>query len=146
MQSLFHQNESTAVGQAVACTAVTQRAQVRSLVGTSFLRWGFFSPVREMLEALGPQAPQISFGHHYHHQSSSLWAPMTWDVDMPWNFNIYTYHQNVNPNNVRRIQVVFIHPLSRNGSNNMRFIVNVASPPRSALKDISSRSFAPMCR
>ena len=37
---------STAVEQVVACALVTQRARVRSPVGTGFL--GFFSPVRQM--------------------------------------------------------------------------------------------------
>ena len=42
---------STAVEQAVACAPVTQRARVRSPVGTSFLGevfQGFSSPVRQM--------------------------------------------------------------------------------------------------
>ena len=43
---------STAVEQAVACALVTQRARVRSPVGTGFLGevffWGFSSPVRQM--------------------------------------------------------------------------------------------------
>ena len=59
----------TAVGQVVACVPVTQRVRVRSLVGTSFLGEvfrGFPSPVRQMPGDLGPQGPQISFGHHNH--------------------------------------------------------------------------------
>ena len=66
---------STAVGQAVACTPVTQRARVRSQVGTSFLGEifsGFSSPVRQMSGIFSPQGPRISFGHHYHHHSSFI--------------------------------------------------------------------------
>ena len=66
---------STAVGQAVACAPVTQRARVRSPVGTSFLGEffrDFFSPVRQMSGSFRPQGSRISFGHHYHHQSSFI--------------------------------------------------------------------------
>ena len=45
-------NQSTDVGQAVSCAPVTQRARVRSTVGTGFLGdfffRGFSSPVRHM--------------------------------------------------------------------------------------------------
>ena len=60
---------STAVEQVVACALVTQRARVRSPVGTSFLGEGFrgFSlPVRQMSGSFRPQSPRISFGHHHH--------------------------------------------------------------------------------
>ena len=67
---------STTVGQAVVCMPVTQRARVRSLIGTSFLGevffWDFSSPVREMSGSFRPQGPRISFGHHYHHHSSFI--------------------------------------------------------------------------
>ena len=56
-----HIVKSTAVEQVVACTLVTQRARVRSPVGTSFLSEvfsGFFLACN--------QGPRISFGHHYH--------------------------------------------------------------------------------
>ena len=55
--------------QVVACALVTQRARVRSPVGTSFLGEvfrGFSSPVRQMSGSFRPQVPRISFGHHYH--------------------------------------------------------------------------------
>ena len=52
------QQESTAVGQAVAWAPVTQRARVRSSVGTSFLgevfSVFFFSPVRQMSGSFRP--------------------------------------------------------------------------------------------
>ena len=32
----------------------------------------FSSPVRQMSESFRPQGPRISFGHHYHHQSSFI--------------------------------------------------------------------------
>ena len=56
--------ESTAVGQVVACTPVTQRARVRYPVGTSFLGEGFFqgfsSPVRQMSGSFRPpRSPNI---------------------------------------------------------------------------------------
>ena len=44
----------------VECALFTQRARVRSPVRTSFL---------ECQEALGPQGPRISFGHHNHPSS-----------------------------------------------------------------------------
>ena len=40
-------------------------------------------------------------------------------------------------------QVNFVHPCSEEGSENIRFIVNVTSPSLLALKDITSRSFVP---
>ena len=67
--------KSTAVCQVVACAPVTQRARVRSPVGTSFLGGvfrSFSSPVRQMSGSFRPQGPRISFGHHYHHQSSFI--------------------------------------------------------------------------
>ena len=57
------------MGQVVACAPVTQRARVRSPVGTSFLGEvfrGFSSPVRQMLGSFRLQGPRISFGHHNH--------------------------------------------------------------------------------
>ena len=60
-------SESTAVGQVVAWAPVTQRARVRSPVGTSFLGevfLGFSSPVRQM--------SAIIIIHNH-----SLQAPMT---------------------------------------------------------------------
>ena len=55
--------ESTAVGQAVACAPVTQRARVRSLFGTSFLGEvfsGFSSPVRQISGSFRPpRSPNI---------------------------------------------------------------------------------------
>ena len=65
--------KSTAVGQAVACAPVKQRARVQSPVGKSFLGGvffrGFSSSVRQMSGSFRPQGPRISFGHHYHHHS-----------------------------------------------------------------------------
>ena len=65
---------STAVGQAAACTCVRQQVRVRSPVGTSFLGEifiGVFPHLSDKCwEALGPQGPRISYGHHYHHHSS----------------------------------------------------------------------------
>ena len=43
-------------------------------------------------------------------------------------------------------QVVLVHSCPEEGSENMRFNVNVASPPWPALKDITSRSFVSMYR
>ena len=66
---------STAVGQAVACAPVTQRARVRSPVGTSFLGEVFrcfSSPVRQMSGSFRPQGPRISFDHRYHYHSSFI--------------------------------------------------------------------------
>ena len=42
--------------------------------------------------------------------------------------------------------MAFVHPCPEEGSENMRFIANVASSPPAALKDISSRSFVPIYR
>ena len=54
---------STAVEQVVACALVTQRARVRSPVGTSFrvrFFWGFSSPVRWMSGSFRPtRSPNI---------------------------------------------------------------------------------------
>ena len=54
---------STTVEQVAACTLVTQRARVRSPVGTSFLGEvfsGFSSPVRQMLGSFRPpRSPNI---------------------------------------------------------------------------------------
>ena len=60
---------STAVEQAAACALVTQRARVRSPVGTSFLDEVFPHLQDECQEALGPQGPRTSFGHHNHPSS-----------------------------------------------------------------------------
>ena len=75
----------TAVGQVVACALVTQRARVRSPVGTGFLGEvfaGFFLTCKTNVgEALCPKVPEyhlaiiIIINHH------SLGAPMSWDVD-----------------------------------------------------------------
>ena len=55
---------SNAVEQAVACELVTQRARVRSPVGTSF--FGVFPHLSDKCqEALGPKRPRISFGRYY---------------------------------------------------------------------------------
>ena len=59
--------ESTAVEQVVACALVTQRARVRSPVILGEVFFGVFP--HECQEALGPQGPRISFGHHYHPSS-----------------------------------------------------------------------------
>ena len=59
-------NLSTAVEQEVACAPVTQRARVRSPVGTSFLAGVFPHLQDKFQEALGPQGPRISFGIHTH--------------------------------------------------------------------------------
>ena len=54
--------QSTAVGQAVACAPVTQRARVRSQVGTSFLGEVFSSPVRQISGSVKPpRSPNIIF-------------------------------------------------------------------------------------
>ena len=45
---------STAVGQAVACAPITQRARVRSPVGTSFLGEVFSTPVRQTSGSFRP--------------------------------------------------------------------------------------------
>ena len=55
---------SSAVEQAVACAPVTQRARVRSSIGTSFLGdvfWGFSSPVRQMSGSFRPTRLSSSF-------------------------------------------------------------------------------------
>ena len=66
----------TAVGQAVACAPFTQRARVRSPVGTGFLGEVFFAVFPHLSdncrETLGPLGPQISFGRHYHYQWSFI--------------------------------------------------------------------------
>ena len=73
--------ESTAVGQAVACAPVTQRARVRSLVGTSFVDEvfsGFFLTYKtNVREVWAPKVPEYHLAviiiiNHY-----SLWVPMT---------------------------------------------------------------------
>ena len=70
---------STAVEQVVACALVSQRARVRSPVGTSFLGEvfsGFFSHLSDICqEILGPQGPRISFGRRNHH---SIFALLGW--------------------------------------------------------------------
>ena len=61
--------KSTAVGQAVACALVTQRARVRSPVGTSFpddVFFRFLLTCKTCQEALGLMIPRISFGRHNH--------------------------------------------------------------------------------
>ena len=91
--SVFRFLESTAVEQVVACPLVTQRARVRSPVGTSFLGEvyfrGFSSPVRRMSGSFRPtRSPNIIWPS----LSSifiSLRAPMTWDVDAPLNPDIH---------------------------------------------------------
>ena len=58
-----------AVEQVVACALVTQRARVRSPVGTSFLGEvfpGFSSPVRQMSGSFRPPRSPNAFGYHYH--------------------------------------------------------------------------------
>ena len=86
---------STAVGQAVACVPVSQRARVRSPVGTSFLvRFfrGFYSPVRQMSGSFRPpRSPNIiwpslssSIIIHYGPQ----WPEM---LTRPKTSNIHTY-------------------------------------------------------
>ena len=61
----FHYNSSTAVEQVVACALVTQRARVRSPVGTGFLGEvfrGFSSPVRQMSGNFRPpRSPNITW-------------------------------------------------------------------------------------
>ena len=39
------------------------------------------------------------------------------------------FHQNVSQTLFEEYQVVFVHPCPEEGSENMQFIVNVASPP-----------------
>ena len=71
---------STAVEQVVVCALVMQRPRVRFPIGTSFLGEVFFGVFPHLQdkcrEALGPQGPRISFGHHYH-PYSFIKAPMT---------------------------------------------------------------------
>ena len=59
----FTNYTSTAVGQAAACAPVTQRARVRSPVGTSFLGedfFGVFLTVRQMSGSFRPpMSPNI---------------------------------------------------------------------------------------
>ena len=55
---------STTGGQAAACAPVTQRARIRSLVGTGFMVWffwGFPSPVRQMSGSFRP--PKVPEHH-----------------------------------------------------------------------------------
>ena len=85
---------STVVGEAVACTHVTQRARVRFPVGTSFLGEvcrGFSSPVRQMSGSFRPpRSPNIiwpslsSIIIHYR----CLWPDM---LTCPKTSNIHTY-------------------------------------------------------
>ena len=66
---MLHSRFLTAVEQVVACALVTQRAQVRSPVGTSFLGevfQGFSSPVRQMLGSFRPPRSPNIICHHYH--------------------------------------------------------------------------------
>ena len=87
--------ESIAVGQEVACAPVTQRARVRSPVGTSFLGEvfsGFSSPVRQMSGSFRPpRSPSIiwpslssSLIIHYGRQ----WSEM---LTHPKTSNVHTY-------------------------------------------------------
>ena len=74
----FWNLQSTAVEQVVARALVTQRARVRSPVGTGFLGEvfsGFSSPVRQMSGNFRPQGPRISFGRRNHH---SIFAMLGW--------------------------------------------------------------------
>ena len=73
----MHNNKisSTAVEQVVAYALVTQRARVRSPVGTGFLGEvfsGFFLTCKTCQETLGPQGPRISFGRRHHHSIFAL--------------------------------------------------------------------------
>ena len=58
-----------------------------------FLGWGFFGVFPHLWdkcqEALGPKVPKYHLAIIIHNHS--LWAPMTWDVDAPFNPNIHTY-------------------------------------------------------
>ena len=94
---------STSVEQVVACVLVTQRARVRSPVGTSFLGEvfrGFYSPVRQMSGSFMPQGPRISFGHHYPLQSFITGANdlRCWRALKP---QIYIYKVHFLNNNVK---------------------------------------------
>ena len=72
--------KSAAVEQVVACASVTQRAGVRSPVGTSFLREvfrGFSSPVRRMSGSFRPiRSPNIIWLSSSSSIIISLRAPM----------------------------------------------------------------------
>ena len=60
LQPFHHFTYITAVEHVVACALVTQRARVRSPVGTSFLGEGFSSPVRQMSGSVRPtRSPNI---------------------------------------------------------------------------------------
>ena len=67
---------STAVEQVAACALVTQRARVRSPVGTNFLGEDFFgvfsSPVRQMSGNFRPT--RSPFGRRNHHSIFALLA------------------------------------------------------------------------
>ena len=70
----------TAVGQAVVCAPATQRAWVRSPVGTSFLGEvfsGFFSLVRQMSGSFRPQGPEYHLTIIIYITHHSLRVPMT---------------------------------------------------------------------
>ena len=67
--------KSTAVDQAVGCAPVTQRARVRSPVGTSFLGEvyrGFSSLVRQIREALSPRSPNIIWPLYHQYGPSNF--------------------------------------------------------------------------
>ena len=71
--------QSTAVGQVVACAPVTQRARVRSPVGTSFLGeifGGFAHLYDKFQEALVPKVPEYHLAINIIH-NHSLRARMT---------------------------------------------------------------------
>ena len=86
---IFIRIKSTAVEQAIACALVTQRARVQSPVGASFLGEvfsGFF-----LTSKMNVRKPTRSLNIIWPSLSSliiSLRAPMTWDVDVPYNSNI----------------------------------------------------------
>ena len=70
--------QSTVVEQVIACALVTQRAWIRSPVGTGFLGEvfsGFFLTCKTCQETFGPQGPRISFGRRNHH---SIFALLEW--------------------------------------------------------------------
>ena len=86
---------STAVGQAVACALVTQRARVRYPVGTGFLGEvlsGFSSPVRQMSGSFRPPRfpnfiwPSLSSSIIIHY--GRQWPEM---LTRPKTSNIHTY-------------------------------------------------------
>ena len=66
--------KSTAVGQAASCAPVTQRARVRSPVGTGFLGEvfsGFFLTCKTNVGKLyASEVPE--YHYHYHHHSSFI--------------------------------------------------------------------------